>query len=85
MSKEQVLEKVRSIFIDIFDDENLRIENSTNLEDIDNWDSLNHVNLIAEIEREFELKFQLIEIATLRNVVDIVDLISKKILLKGQR
>ena len=50
MNKKEIFSKVQEIFIDVFDDENLEINNSTNSEDIEEWDSLNHIQLVLSIE-----------------------------------
>jgi acyl carrier protein len=45
---------------------------------VEDWDSLTHINLIVEIEREFGIKFTTREIAGLTNVGELMDLISRK-------
>lgn len=79
MSKDQVFDKVQEIFRDIFDDESLVIQNSTNSDNIDEWDSLNHINLVVAIEKEFGIKFNFGELAGLKDVGAMVDLIAEKI------
>jgi acyl carrier protein len=78
MNREEVFNKVQDIFRDIFDDSGLIINDSTNSNDIEDWDSLNHVALIAAIEREFKIKFSFAELASLKNVGLMVDLIIEK-------
>lgn len=78
MTREEVFAKVQDIFRDIFDDETLEIVDSTNSSDIDEWDSLNHINLIVAIEKEISIKFSFEELATLKNVGAMVDLIMAK-------
>ena len=51
MNKNNIKEKLQSVFIDVFDDEDLRISNSTNSDDIEEWDSLNHIALVLSIEK----------------------------------
>jgi acyl carrier protein len=79
MTEEKVFEKVQEIFRDIFDDENLIIKGSTSADDIDEWDSLNHINLVVSIEKEFGIKFNFGELAGLKDVGAMVDLIVEKI------
>ena len=45
--------------------------------DIAEWDSLNHVNLLAAIEKEFGFEFTLTEMGGLKNVGDMLDLIQQ--------
>lgn len=75
MSREEVFEKVTEIFRDVFDDDELEIGDSTNSEDIEDWDSLEHIQLIVAMEKEFKLKFDIKTVNSLENVGQMVDLI----------
>lgn len=75
MSREEVFEKVTDIFRDVFDDDSLVIVDSTNSDDIEDWDSLEHIALIVSMEKEFNLKFDIKRINKLENVGQMVDLI----------
>lgn len=79
MIREEVFNDVQDIFRDIFDEEGMFIEKSTNSETIEDWDSLNHINIVSAIEKEFKIKFTLIEINTLNNVGSIIDLVLEKL------
>ncbi|WP_299125669.1 acyl carrier protein [uncultured Tenacibaculum sp.] len=78
MTREELFTKVEEIFKDIFDDESLVIQDSTNSSDIDEWDSLNHINLVVAIEKEIGIKFNFDELAELKNVGAMIDLMMKK-------
>lgn len=75
MSREEVFEKVTDIFRDVFDDEELEIGEATNSDDIEDWDSLEHIQLIVGMEKEFGVKFDIKVVNTLENVGQMVDLI----------
>lgn len=75
MSREEVFSKVTEIFRDVFDDNTLVIGDDTNAEDIEDWDSLEHIALIVSMEKEFNLKFDIKKINKLENVGQMVDLI----------
>ena len=77
MSREEIFEIVQDIFRDVFDDEELQIGDSTNAEDIEDWDSLEHINLVINMEKKFSLKFNLKEVGELKNVGEMVDLIGR--------
>ena len=79
MNREKVLDIVQEICRDIFDSENLIITNELSAEDIDTWDSLNHLNLISSVEEEFNIKFDFDEMASFKNIGDIIDSIINKI------
>lgn len=79
MTRKQILKTVENIFREIFDDENLKISESTKSDDIEGWDSLEHINIINSIEKQFKIKFDISEITRLTNIDSFVDLINKKL------
>lgn len=62
----------------MFDDETIELEDDTNADDIEDWDSLEQINLIVAIENEFGMMFDMNEVANLANVGEMVDLILSK-------
>ncbi len=79
MTKEMIFNNVQEIFRDIFDDEDLIINDNTNSDTIEDWDSLNHINLVSAIEKEFKIKFSLPELLNLKDVGEMNSLILEKI------
>ena len=79
MTREEVFNGVQDIFRDIFDEDDMVIENSTSSDEIEDWDSLNHINLVSAIEKEFKIKFALGELMTLKDVGAMVDLMVEKL------
>lgn len=79
MNREEVYIAVQDIFRDIFDEDDMVVENITNPDLIEEWDSLNHINIIAAIEKEFKIKFPLQDIMDLNNVGAIIDLVMAKL------
>lgn len=75
MTREYVYERMNEIFRNVFDDEDIILHDETNAEDIDDWDSLEQINLIVAIENEFGMMFDMAEVADLANVGEMVDLI----------
>jgi acyl carrier protein len=78
MNKQEIFEKLQDIFRIVFDDPKLKIEPSTNSSTIKNWDSLNHINLIVAIQKEFRIKFDLKELQALNNVGEMMHIVEKK-------
>ncbi len=78
MNENEILSKLQEIFRDVFDEDNLEINLETNAEDIEDWDSLNHINIISASEREFKVKFALGELEGLQNVGSFISLITQK-------
>jgi acyl carrier protein len=83
MDSENIFNEVQEIFRDIFDDNNLEINYQTNSGNIENWDSLNHINLISAIEKQFKVKFTLTELFNLTDVGLLLKLLTKKINFKN--
>lgn len=79
MTREEVLEQLTPIFQEVFDDEDLTIDENTTAKDIKKWDSLHHMNLTLEVEQQFDIEFLPSEIANLDNVGGLLELISSKI------
>jgi acyl carrier protein len=72
------LTQLQDVFRNIFDDEALTISRETTAQDIEAWDSVQNVTLMLEVETEFGVRFSTSEMAYLKNVGDLVDLIEKK-------
>lgn len=75
MTREEVFEAVNEIFRDIFDDDAITVGEETSADDIEDWDSFEHINLIAAIEQEFGMKFSMGQVVTMKNVGEMVDII----------
>ena len=78
MTKEKTFNIVQDIFRDIFEDNDLVINSETTADDIDEWDSLNHINIVASIEKKFSVSFALGELEDLKNVGEFIKLLEKK-------
>ncbi len=79
MSRKEVLAKVNEIFWDVFDDEDIEVLEETTADDIEDWDSLTHITLIAEIESEFGFKFSMKDVVGMKNVGEMLDIIEREI------
>jgi acyl carrier protein len=79
MEQTEIFEKITPIMREVFDDDGLAIERTLTAEDVDGWDSLNHIRLIVSVERAFGLKFTALETGKLKNVGEFVDLIQSKL------
>ncbi len=79
MTRQEIADAVQEIFRDVFDDETLVITDTTNSEDIEDWDSLEHISLIVAMEKEFSMKFDIKEVNKLENVGEMIDLIKRKL------
>ena len=77
MDKQSIFDAVQQIFRDNFDDEELVITRETCADDIEDWDSLEQINLLSAMEKKFGIKFQLSDVRGLANVGDLLDLIER--------
>lgn len=79
MDRNNIYAIVTGIFRDVFDDEEIILEDSTDAEDIEDWDSLAQITLIAEIEKKFNVRFNMQDVIGLQNVGEMIDLIEKSL------
>lgn len=77
-NKKEILEKIRPIFVKVFKSKKIKINFKSSAANIKNWDSLAHINIVLNIEQMFKVKFKVSEIAELKNVGEMIDLILKK-------
>lgn len=79
MEREEIFSKLNEIFEDVLDlDETPELTDATRATDIEEWDSLSHIQLVVAIEKAFGIKFTAQEIVSWKNVGEMVDCISKK-------
>lgn len=74
----ELWERLTEVFRDVFDDQKLKINENTTADDIDDWDSLEHINLIDAVEHEFSMKFKMREVSGMKNVGEMADIISDR-------
>jgi acyl carrier protein len=74
-----ILDRLQPLFRDVLDNPTLVVTRASSGHNVPGWDSLAHINLVAETEREFGVRFALGELETLKNVGDMVDLIATKL------
>ena len=78
MEKNDILAKVQTIFRDVLDNEEIVLTDETTANDIEEWDSLSHIQLIVAIEKTFGIKFTSLEIMKWKNVGEMLDSIVAK-------
>lgn len=79
MSTQEIYDRLVPIFEDLFDIEDQPLTPETTADDVDGWDSLNHIRLILAIQKEFKIKFSATEIGELPNLGALVAVIASKI------
>jgi len=79
MERKEIFSQLNEIFIDVLDLDEVELTDKTSANDIEEWDSLSHIQLIVAIEKSFGIKFTSLEIMKWRNVGELVDsILSRK-------
>jgi acyl carrier protein len=78
MEQENLLKDLNKIFIDVFEDDSIRLNENTTTDDIESWDSLNHIQMITAVEKHYKIRFKLNELLNFRNVGDLCRSIQAK-------
>lgn len=78
MNREEVLGGIQTIIRDVLDDDEIVLSDDTTANDIDGWDSIQNIIIMATIEEKFGIKFQVEENRQIVNVGTLVDLVVKK-------
>ena len=74
-----LLNELQVVFRDIFDDDEIILHEKMTAEDIEDWDSLMHINLIIAIEKRFNVKFTIKDVMGLQNVGQFLEMLAGKI------
>jgi len=79
MERNDILKRVEEIFREELEQDELVLTDKTTAEDVDGWDSLSHVQLVAAMEEAFGIEFKSREILSWDNIGDLIDCIEKKV------
>jgi len=78
MERTEVLKNINTIFIEVLDEENIKLTENTSAADVDGWDSLTHIQLVVSVEKFFKIRFTSKEIQSWKNVGEMMDCIKSK-------
>ena len=79
MEDVEIRARLTEIFREVFDDESIEIRNEMTAKDVEEWDSLNHINLIVAVERNFKVRFTTKEVTNVANVGEFIALLKGKL------
>ena len=79
MEKNEILTRVQDVFREELELDDLILTDETTADDVEEWDSLSHVQLVVSLEKAFGIKFKSREILSWDNIGDLVDCINKKL------
>ena len=78
MSEQAIFARLNQVFRDVFDDDGISLSRATTAADIEDWDSLEHINLMAAVESEFGIRLSMGEVSTMKIVGELVDIIAAR-------
>lgn len=78
MELKAIYARLNRVFKDVFDDDSIHITPRTTADDIEDWDSLEHITLISAVERTFKMKFKMSEVSSMKNVGEMVSIIAQR-------
>ncbi len=79
MTREEIMLKVQEIFREVFDDEEIILTEETSSADLEEWDSIEHINIVLQLEQSFGIKIDMGEVVTLNTLGNIVNVIENKL------
>lgn len=78
MDREKIRAKLNNVFRDVFDDDSIELTDKTTADDIDGWDSLEHITLISAVEKAFKMRFTMKEVSGMKNVGEMMDILAER-------
>ncbi|HPY84634.1 acyl carrier protein [Ruminococcus sp. XPD3002] len=78
MNDQDIITRLNSVFRDVFDDDSLSVSENTTSADIEDWDSIEHINLISAVEDEFSMQFRMREVSGMKNVGEMIAIIKER-------
>jgi acyl carrier protein len=78
METQEIKSRLTPIFRDVFSDGDLTVNESMTADDVKEWDSLSHINMIYAVEKAFGIKFSIKDARSMNDVGELIQLIKKK-------
>jgi acyl carrier protein len=78
MEKSEIVSKLTPIFRDVFGDDALVVSEGMTAADVPAWDSLSNINMIIAVEKNFNVRFSIKDVRSLKNVGELLELIKRK-------
>ncbi len=78
LTEQAVYERINTICQDVFDDDTLTVCATTTANDVADWDSLEHIRLIAAVEREFGMRFKMGEVSSMKDVGEMASIVLER-------
>ncbi len=78
MTKAEAMDALEPIFREVFDDDSIELHDDMTAADVDGWDSVEHFNLISEIESTFGMRFKMKEVSGMKNVGELAEIVAER-------
>ena len=78
LSKDEIIERLDDVFRDVFDDDTLEVDENTTADDIEDWDSIEHITLIGAVEDEFKMRVKMGEVSGMKDVGEMIGIIEQR-------
>ncbi len=72
MNREEIIEKLTPIVRANLQNESLELRDDLSAENVSTWTSLAFMQMLTDIEKEFGIKFKMMELVRLRTMGDII-------------
>lgn len=79
MEKDEIVHKIIEVSRDIFDIDDLEMNTGSHMSEIEGWDSFTKISLFSSLEREFKVKFTIVDMDRMKSVADIVDIVTGRL------
>ncbi|WP_295211035.1 acyl carrier protein [Ruminococcus sp.] len=78
LNDKELLERLNDVFRDVFDDDDIVVDENTTADDIEDWDSIEHITLIGAVEDEFGMRFKMGEVSGMQDVGEMISIIKAR-------
>lgn len=78
MERNEIIEKLTPIFRQVFSEESLVLNDEMTANEVENWDSLTHMQMVTAVEKAFGIKFKLKDLNKMKKVGDLIAVIASK-------
>lgn len=78
MSRDEIFTRLNEVFQDVFGDDDITVTDETTAADVEGWDSLRYITLLAAVEDEFDIEFSMGQTVKMKNVGEMVDYIEEE-------
>ena len=79
MNRDEILSKVNEAFVSVLEHDNFTLTDQTTADDVDGWESITHMMIISEVEKQFDIKFKLMDLMNMNNIGDLINTIDSEI------